>query len=149
MSSRVVTYRRILRREIHAASVLYRGTRLRLGGLADASLRRDRRPAIADAIERFKVLELVAIHQAGSRRSTAGASYGDVVVDFPTNERRRMSAACDRFRVGVLEATSPMMAVLARHLGHCVAKETPYGQLVRAMWHAAIPERGPMVAWVY
>jgi phage terminase large subunit-like protein len=98
--------------------------------------------------------------------------YGDVVVDYPTNERRRMSAACDRFRIGVLEGdlTHDGNAVLARHLGHCIAKDTPYGQVVtkdaadsprkvdcavaaivaydRAMWHAAnTPEREPLIAF--
>jgi phage terminase large subunit-like protein len=104
------------------------------------------------------------IRQDGTPSSTAGRElYGDVVIDYPTNQRQRMSAACDRFRVGVLEGdlSHDGSAVLARHLGHCVAKDTPYGQLVtkdaadsprkidaavaaiiaydRAMWHAAKP----------
>jgi phage terminase large subunit-like protein len=61
-------------------------------------------------------------------------------------------------------------AVLARHLGHCVAKDTPYGQLVtkdaadsprkidcavaaiisfdRAAWHSNTPEIVPLFAFV-
>jgi phage terminase large subunit-like protein len=58
--------------------------------------------------------------------------YGSVVVDFPTNERRRMAAACDRFRVAVLEGdlTHDGDPALARHVGHCVAKDTPYGTII-------------------
>jgi phage terminase large subunit-like protein len=129
--------------------------------------------AIAGAMERFEVLELAADPPGwNAELDNWREMYGDVVVDFPTNERRRMSAACDRFRVGVLEGdlSHDGNAVLARHLGHCVAKDTPYGQLVtkdapdsprkidcavaaivaydRAMWHAANTPRGDvLVAW--
>jgi phage terminase large subunit-like protein len=129
--------------------------------------------AIADAMERFDVLELAA-DPPGWNAELDGwrETYGDVVIDYPTNERRRMTAACDRFRVGVLEGdlSHDGNTVLARHLGHCVAKDTPYGQLVtkdapdsprkidcavaaivaydRAMWHAAnTPEREPLIAF--
>jgi phage terminase large subunit-like protein len=123
--------------------------------------------AIADAMERFEVLELAA-DPPGWNAELDGwrETYGDVVIDYPTNERRRMSAACDRFCIAVLEGdlTHDGNAVLARHLGHCIAKDTPYGQIVtkdapdsprkidcavaaivdydRALWHAAnTPER--------
>ena len=87
--------------------------------------------------------------------------YGDVVVEFPTNQRSLMAPACDRFRSGVLEGglSHDGDATLARHVGHCIAKDTPYGPTItkdhsdsprkidaavaaviaysRAMWHAA------------
>lgn len=58
--------------------------------------------------------------------------YGSVLVDFLTNERRRMAAACDRFRVAVLEddLNHDGDPVLARHVGHCIAKETPFGTII-------------------
>jgi phage terminase large subunit-like protein len=99
--------------------------------------------------------------------------YGDVVVDYPTNQRQRMAAACDRFRTGVLEGglTHDGHEALARHVGHCAAKETPYGTIVtkdaadsprkidaavaavvaydRACWHAAQPQPAaePLISW--
>ena len=89
--------------------------------------------AIAEAMERFDVLEL-ACDPPGWHAEIEGwrESYGNVVVDFPTTERRRMAAACDRFRVAVLEGDLQHDGdpVLARHVGHCVAKETPYGTIV-------------------
>jgi phage terminase large subunit-like protein len=118
--------------------------------------------AIADAMERFDVAELAADPPGWHAELDAWQeAYGDVVVEFPTNERRRMAAACDRFRAGVLEdgITHDGHEVLARHVGHCVAKETAYGTVVskdgadsprkidaavaaivahdRAAWHAA------------
>jgi hypothetical protein len=43
--------------------------------------------------------------------------------------RQRMAAACGRFRADVLEGTLTHDGgeVLARHVGHCVSKTTPYG----------------------
>ena len=83
-----------------------------------------------------------------------------------------MAAACDRFRVAVLEGDlshggSPL---LARHIGHCVTKQTSYGAIVtkahpdsprkidaavaavvayeRASWHAANGSGEALVAVV-
>jgi hypothetical protein len=58
--------------------------------------------------------------------------YGNVVLDFPTSERRRMAAACDRFRVAVIEGdlTHDGDPALARHVGHTIAKETPYETII-------------------
>ncbi len=55
--------------------------------------------------------------------------YGDIVVQFPTSSRERMAAACDRFRADVLEGelSHDGDPLLARHVGHAVAKTTPYG----------------------
>ena len=89
--------------------------------------------AIADAMERFDVLEL-ACDPPGWHSEIEGwrERYGNVVLDFPTNERRRMATACNRFRAAVLEGdlTHDGSAVLARHVGHTVAKDTPYGQII-------------------
>jgi hypothetical protein len=73
-------------------------------------------------MERFDVVELAADPPGwNSELDSWRESYGDVVVDFPTNERKRMSAACDRFRIGVLEGdlSHDGNAVLSRHLGAC------------------------------
>jgi phage terminase large subunit-like protein len=129
--------------------------------------------AIAGAMERFEVLEL-ACDPPGwhSELDSWREAYGDVVVDFPTNERRRAAAACNRFSTGVLEGdlSHDGSSVLARHVGHCVAKSTPYGPIAtkdhpdnprkidaavaafvaydRAMWHAAnTPEGIPLIAF--
>jgi len=85
-----------------------------------------------------------------------------------------MAAGCDRFRADVLEKTLSHDGSegLARHVGHAVAKTTPYGTLLtkahpdsprkidvavaavvayeRAMWHRAnyAPPAEPMFAWV-
>jgi phage terminase large subunit-like protein len=93
------------------------------------------------------------------------------VVDFPTAVRARMAPACDRFRVAVLEGdlSHDGDPVLARHVGHCVAKETPFGTIIgkehpdsprkidaavaavvafeRAAWHSARPTE-PFFAFI-
>lgn len=124
--------------------------------------------AAADAMGRFDVCEL-AVDPPGWAAEIDGwrELYGDVVVEFPTNQRGRMAPACDR---GVLEGglTHDGSAVLARHVGHCIAKDTPYGRVVtkdhpdsprkidcavaaivgfdRAAWHAAKTEQ---VTWAF
>lgn len=130
--------------------------------------------AIDAAMSRFEVLEL-ACDPPGWHSEIEGwrERYGEVVVDYATNVRPRMGAACDRFRVGVLEGdlSHDGDQVLARHVGHCVARETPYGVLIgkdhpdsprkidaavaavvafdRAAWHRANwqPAVEPIVMW--
>jgi phage terminase large subunit-like protein len=127
--------------------------------------------AVADAMERFDVAEL-AVDPPGWAAEIDGwrELYGDVVVEFPTNQRGRMAPACDRFLTGVLEGglTHDGSSVLARHVGHCIAKDTPYGRVVtkdhpdsprkidaavaavvafdRAAWHAANTQQ---VTWAF
>jgi phage terminase large subunit-like protein len=126
---------------------------------------------LADAMERYKVVELAA-DPPGWHAEIDGwrETYGEIVVDFSTNQRQRMAAACDGFRAGVLEGdlTHNGDAALARHVGNCRAKETPSGTVVvksgeerkidaavaaivaydRARWHAGQKEQPfPMVAW--
>jgi len=127
--------------------------------------------AIADAMERFEVLEL-ACDPPGWHAEIDGwrDTYGDVVVEFATNVRSRMAPAVDRLRVAVLEgdATHDGDPVLARHVGHCITKPTAAGPIItketdarkidaavaavvafeRAAWHRAnVREVEPMVAW--
>jgi len=81
-----------------------------------------------------------------------------------------MAPACDRLRVAVLEgdAAHDGDPVLARHVGHCITKQTAAGPIItketdarkidaavagvvafeRAAWHRAnVREVEPMVAW--
>ena len=85
---------------------------------------------------------------------------------FSTNSRPRIAPACARFRIGVLEGElshDASVAVLARHVGRRVARDTPTATVVtkahpdsprkidaavaaivaydRAMWHRAAGER--------
>jgi phage terminase large subunit-like protein len=128
--------------------------------------------AIAEAMERFEVLELACDTPLHSGLNSWREAYGNVVIDFPTNERRRAAAACNRFSTGVLEGdlSHDGSSVLARHVGRCVAKPTPYGTIAtkdhpdsprkidaavaafvaydRAMWHAAnTPVREVLIAF--
>jgi phage terminase large subunit-like protein len=128
--------------------------------------------AIAELMERFDVLEL-ACDPPGLHAEIEQwrEQYGGVVVDFPTAVRARMAPACDRFRVAVLEGdlSHDGDPVLARHVGHCVAKETPFGTIIgkehpdsprkidaavaavvafeRAAWHSARPTE-PFFAFI-
>jgi phage terminase large subunit-like protein len=89
--------------------------------------------AIAEAMERFEVAEL-AVDPFGwhSELETWRDQYGPVVVEFPTNQRARMGPACSRFHSAVLEGelSHDGDPVLARHVGHCVAKATASGTIV-------------------
>lgn len=126
------------------------------------------------AMETYDVVEL-APDPPGWASEIEGwqEMFGDVVVTFPTNDRKRMAAACDKFRSGILDKTLTHNnnQVLARHVGNAQAKETPYGIVIqkdhpdsprkidaavaavvaydRAMWHASNSSPSvPMVAWV-
>lgn len=96
--------------------------------------RQDVDDMIAVQMERFDVVELVCDPPGwASEIEHWRETYGEVVLDFPTNERKRMSAACDRFRAGVLEGllTHDGNNVLSRHVGHSQAKETPFGVVIQ------------------
>ena len=144
-------------------------------GASDWSVPREE---VFDVIERmiggFDVLE-VACDPYGWQGEIQQwqAAYPDLIVEFPTATRQRMAAACDRFRADVIEGVLSHDGdpLLAAHVGHCVAKTTPYGTTIgkvhpdsprridvavaaivgyeRAAWHAANPfaESEPMVAW--
>jgi phage terminase large subunit-like protein len=127
------------------------------------------------AMEQYDVVELACDPPGwASEIEHWEEKYGEVVLAYPTNDRKRMSAACDRFRAGVLEPgqlTHDGNLVLARHVGHTQAKETPFGVTItkdhpdsprkidaavaaviaydRACWHN-LNQKGPsvpMIAW--
>jgi hypothetical protein len=107
------------------------------GAPAGWKVPRDEVDAIADAMERFQVLELACdppgwVAELDHWRET----YGDVVVDFPTNERRRMAPACDRLRTAVLDGDAPDSP---RTIDAAVAAVIAHD---RACWHAA---NGPSI----
>lgn len=125
------------------------------------------------AMERFEVLELACDPPGWHAEIDRWTEiYGaEVVVAFDTNQRVRMAPACDRFSVGVLTGTLTHDGdpVLARHIGHCVAKESPAGVVItkervdsphkidaavaaviaydRASWHAAQAQTFVAAAW--
>ena len=88
---------------------------------------------IADAMERYDVVELAAdVPGWVAEFDHWCETYGEIVVEFPTNQRQRMATACERFRTGVLEGdlSHDGSPVLAAHVGHCLAKATPYGVVI-------------------
>lgn len=95
---------------------------------------------VAAAMERFEVVEL-AYDPPGwhDEAEQWEATYGEVVVEFPTNQASRMAPACTRFYAGVAggdpeQAAVPLThdanPVLARHLRNCVTKLKPGGEVV-------------------
>lgn len=128
--------------------------------------------AVDAAMERFDVAELACDPPGWHAEMDAWQErYGDVVVEFPTNQRPRMAPACDRFRTGILEGglTHSGDHRLVRHVAHCVAKETPQGTVIvkdaqdsprkidaavaavvayeRASWHATRAPEAFALAW--
>jgi len=124
---------------------------------------------LEEAMETYEVLELACDPPGWHAEIDEWRdTWGDVVVDFPTNERRRMSAACDRFRSAVVEGrlSHDGDPRLARHVAACAAKETPAGTVItkldrsrridaavaavvayeRAMWRAKAAEARPWLA---
>ena len=103
-------------------------------GASDWQVPRDEVTDVLDRmISGYEVLE-VACDPYGwqSEIQTWADRHGDLIVEFPTGTRERMATACDRFRADVLsgDLTHDGDPVLARHVGHCVAKITPYGTVV-------------------
>jgi phage terminase large subunit-like protein len=108
----------------------------------------------------------------GAELEVWAETYEGLVTEFPTNSRPRMGPACDRFRAEVLEGvlSHDGSQVLARHIGHAVAKLTPHGTVItkshpdsprkidaavaavvaheRASWHASQGEALPAFAFV-
>jgi phage terminase large subunit-like protein len=96
-------------------------------------------------------------------------TWGERALEFPTNSRQRFGPACDRFRQAVLERVlrHDGSELLARHVGHCVAKTSPFGTVIqktypdsprridaavamvlgyeRAVWHANNEQVRPVV----
>ena len=133
------------------------------------------RDEVSDVLDRmisgYEVLE-VACDPFGwhSEIQVWEQTYGELIVQFPTQTRERMAAACDRFRGDVLTGTLSHDGdpILARHVGHAVAKITPFGTVItkahpdsprkidvavaaviayeRACWLAANPKKEPFLA---
>lgn len=128
---------------------------------------------IQESMKRWKVLELCPdpfgwFDEVEEWEET----YGEVVVRFETNQRKRMAAACNRFYTGVTAGhlRHDGDARLARHLFNVVTKETPSGVIItkehpdsprkidlavaaviaydRAMWHAGRTESVPEVVLI-
>ena len=124
--------------------------------------------AVERAMERFEVAEL-ACDPFGwhSEVEEWAASYPEVVVEFATNQRVRMAAACSRFYTAVVTQalTHDGDPRLARHLASAKLRETPGGAYIvkdhrnsprkidlavaavialeRAAWHTAHPPARP------
>jgi hypothetical protein len=93
--------------------------------------RREVADAIADAMARWRVLELAPDPHGWHREIEDWADiYGDTVVVFDTNQPSRMGPACDEFEQAVRndgEMTHDGDPRLARHVANAVAvKRGPY-----------------------
>jgi phage terminase large subunit-like protein len=120
--------------------------------------------SVAQAFERFKVVELAADPPGWYSECDEWAEeHGDTVLLFETRQPSKMAPACERARSGLndreLTFAGALAPVLRAHFGNCVAYETPYGTAVtkdhtdsprkidgavatiiafeRASWHAA------------
>ena len=89
--------------------------------------------AVDAAFESLAVIELACdpYGWAGEIEGWRGR-HGPRVLDFPTASRQRMAPAVDRFRAAVLEheLAHDGDPVLAAHVGHAVARLTPYGHIL-------------------
>lgn len=95
---------------------------------------------LAEAMERWTVLELSPDPPGWADEIEQWeATYGDVVVEFPTNQTKRMAGACTRFYAGVAGGDEDAAAVplthdddprLARHLRNAVVKHTREGDVI-------------------
>ena len=134
--------------------------------------RREVHQELEVAFERFNVRELAADPPGWySEIEEWFDRFEGAVVEFETKQPKRMAPACERFQIDALQEkiTHTGDALLAEHVGNCLAKDTPWGTLVtkehpdsprkidaavaciiaheRAQWHAANVSQ-PMVAWV-
>jgi hypothetical protein len=95
---------------------------------------------VAEAMERWDVAELAPDPYGwADELDQWEEAYGDVVVEFPTNQSTRMVPACTRFYAAVAggdedEAALPLThdgnATLARHLRNAVPKMKPGGDVI-------------------
>jgi phage terminase large subunit-like protein len=90
--------------------------------------------AVNSAFQKFRVLEL-ACDPWGWRSEIDGwakAHGPSKVIEYPTNNVRRMAPATDRLYAAVQQqqVTHSGDERLAAHVAHCVAKSTPLGDLV-------------------
>lgn len=102
--------------------------------------REEVKAAMAQAMERWRVLELAPDPPGWADEIEQWeATYGDVVVEFPTNQTARMEPACTRFYASVAggdedDAAMPLThdndPRLARHLRNAVTKRTRGGDVI-------------------
>lgn len=95
---------------------------------------------LAAAMERWDVVELAPDPPGWADEIEQWeAAYGDVVVEFPTNQPAHMVPACTRFYAGVAGGDEDLAAlplthdgnpVLARHLRNAVPKSKPGGDVI-------------------
>lgn len=105
--------------------------------------RREVHDAVGAAFETFEVRELACDPSGWWAELDAWAErYPARVVEHTTQRPQKFSAACDRFRTGVLERTLTHNGdpVLAAHVGNAVARETPWGTVI-AKDHADSPRK--------
>lgn len=89
--------------------------------------RRDVEAEIALAMERFEVVEFVGDPSGWHREMEDwAAEYGDVVVEFDTNQPTKFGPACDSFEQAVADRglSHDGSEVLSRHVGNCVTRRT-------------------------
>lgn len=95
---------------------------------------------MAEAMERYRVVELAPDPPGWADEIEQWeATYGDVVVEFPTNQTARMAPACTRFYAAVAGGDEDEVAIplthdddprLARHLRNAVTKKTSGGDVI-------------------
>ena len=101
--------------------------------------------AVADAFDRFKVVEL-AFDPPGwySEGDLWAAEYGEVVVMFDTNKPARFAPACERMRAAIQEGQvsfgGELGNELAIHFSQSVTVETAAGVVIRKD-HADSPRK--------
>ena len=90
--------------------------------------------AVAAAFDRFDVVELAADPWGWrSEIESWEARHGEArVLEWPTNVAGRMGPATDRMYQAVMAGTLTHDgdSRLAAHIGHCVARATPHGDLI-------------------
>jgi len=95
--------------------------------------RADVMQTVADAMERWRVMELACDPPYWGREIAEwSARWPDKVIEFPTFSRARMAPACTTFYAAVMDATlshdgDPR---LARHIANAVVKTSPMGDYI-------------------
>lgn len=89
--------------------------------------------ALHEAFQKFRVRRLLCDPYRWETEIDEWAdTYGDVVLEFPTNSRARMTKACGRFYSAVVQKdfTQDGHPTVARHLSNAVLKQTPEGPYI-------------------
>lgn len=86
-----------------------------------------------EAMRRFRVRQLMCDpYRWEAEIDGWEETFGDIVSEFPTNSRARMTKACGRFYSAVVQGdfTHDGDATVTRHLANAVLKETPSGSYI-------------------